>query len=334
MGSIGQRHLRNIRQIKKKYKIFAVRKKKKSPQLNIDNKVINKKFSSYDNGITEITEKKSTNIKFHAVFICNPSSMHLKSSIAHAKNGSNLFIEKPLSNNMKYVEQLGRLIKQKKIKCAVGYQLRYHPFLEKIKNYINSKKLGKIKEAFLRNSHYLPYHHRYEDYKTGYAAINSLGGGVILCFIHEIDYANYLFKKPINVSCVGGKKSKLKIDVEDLAKLKIKYKLHNNEFLVHIDLDFLEKKEKRYCKIIFEKGVLNWDLKNDFLTIYKNKKEKVKIKSPFKRRNDLFLKEIKKVMQNFEKKITPVSNFKNGVSSLVLALAAKKSLKLNKKIKL
>ena len=39
-------------------------------------------------------------------------------------------------------------------------------------------------------------------------------------------------------------------------------------------------------------------------------------------------------MQNFEKKITPVSNFKNGVSSLVLALAAKKSLKLNKKIKL
>ena len=333
LGSIGQRHLRNIRQLKKKYKIFAVRKKNISPHLNINNKVINKKFSSYNNGIKEITEKQSFKIKFHTVFICNPSSMHLRYSIIYAKNGSNLFIEKPLSNNMRSVEKLRGLIKQNKIKCAVGYQLRYHPFLEKIKHYINSKKLGKIKEAYLRNSHYLPYHHKYEDYKKGYAANNSLGGGVILCFIHEIDYANYLFNNPINVSCIGGKKSKLKIDVEDFAKLKIKYNLKNNTFPVYIDLDFLEKNEKRYCKIIFEKGILYWDLKRDFLSINKNKK-KIKIKSPFKKRNDLFLKEIRKVMQNFATKTEPISNIKNGISSLVLALAAKKSLKYSKNVRL
>ena len=334
MGSIGQRHLRNIKLLRKKYRIYALRKKKKSPHLDIDNNVIDKKFLSYENNITEISEKESLKIQFHAVFICNPSSMHIKSSITHARNGSNLFIEKPLSNNMRHVEKLRGLIKQKKIKCAVGYQLRYHPFLKKIKKYIDSKKLGEIKEAYIRNSHYLPYHHRYEDYSKGYAAINSLGGGVILCFIHEIDYANYLFNIPKSVSCMGGKKSNLKIDVEDFAKLKVIYKLKNNQFPVYIHLDFLEKKEKRNCKIIFEKGILYWDLKKDFLTVHKNKKIYKRIKSPFKKRNDLFLKEIKEVMKNFEKKLEPISNIENGVSSLVLALAAKRSLKFKKKIKL
>ena len=99
----------------------------------------------------------------------------------------------------------------------------------------------------------------------GYAANKSLGGGVILCFTHEIDYANYLFGKPLDVFCYGGKKSSLKLDVEDFAKLKINYKLKKNNFLVQIDLDFIQKIEKRYCKIFFEKGFVNWDLKKDHL---------------------------------------------------------------------
>ena len=114
LGSIGQRHLRNIKQLNNNYKIFAVRKKKISPHLNIDNKIINKKFSCYENGIKEISEKEATKKKFHAVFICNPSSLHIKSSIFHAENGSNLFIEKPLSNSMRHVQKLRGLLKKKK----------------------------------------------------------------------------------------------------------------------------------------------------------------------------------------------------------------------------
>ena len=334
LGSIGQRHLRNLKKISKNYKFFAVRKNNESPELNSKNKVIKKKFLSTQNDVTEISEKKSMNIEFHAVFICNPSSMHVGASLAHAKKASHLFIEKPLSNNMRNIKKLKQLIQLKKIKCAVGFQLRYHPLLKKIKDLINSNKLGKIKKAYLKNSHYLPYHHKYEDYRKGYAANNFLGGGVILCFIHEIDYANYLFNKPLSIACEGGKKSKLKIDVEDHAKLKVNYKIKKNNFFAHIDLDFIEKKEKRFCKIIFEKGIVYWDLKKDLLIIDKYKKFKIKIKSPFNTRNDLFLKEVNEVMKNFKDNTKPKSNLENGISSLVLALAAKKSMRVNKTIKL
>ena len=129
MGSIGQRHLRNLKKTKEKYKYFALRKKKTSPQLDINNKVTNKKFNTLNNEITEISEKISRKIKFHSVFICNPSSMHVTTSLKYIKNSKNLFIEKPLSNNMKNIHKLFKEINLNKIRCAVGFQLRYHPIL-------------------------------------------------------------------------------------------------------------------------------------------------------------------------------------------------------------
>ena len=332
LGSIGQRHYRNLKKLGLKLKVYCIREKKFSPKLDINNRVIKKKFISIENGIHEISKKTSKKLKFHSIFICNPSSMHLQTSLFYANKGNNLFIEKPLSNNMRNVKKLRQTLKVNKINCAVGFQLRYHPFLKKIKDIIDNKKLGEIRLVDIRNSHYLPYHHKYEDYKKGYAANKSLGGGVILCFTHEIDYANFLFGKPMNIFCYGGKKSKLKLDVEDFAKIKIKYKLKKNNFFVNIDLDFIKKTESRYCKIIFEKGSIFWDLKKDYLIIKNKNEKKIKIKSNFKNRNDLFLKQLSEVINSFDKNKNPKSNINNGIEALKIAIAAKRSMDLKKTI--
>ena len=60
----------------------------------------------------------------------------------------------------------------------------------------------------------------------------------------------------MQISCVGGRKSKLKIDVEDYADMTIDYKIGDNNFKVNININFIEKTEKRFCKIIFEKGII------------------------------------------------------------------------------
>lgn len=332
LGSIGQRHFRNLKKIKDNYKFFAIRKKKNSPELDVNNKVINRKFISSKKNINEISEKIAKKKKFYCVFICNPSSLHIKTALKFIKNCKNLFIEKPLSNNIRNVKELSKKIVNNKIQCAVGYQLRYHPNLEIIRKLIKSEKFGKTLKATIRNGHYLPYHHRYEDYTKGYAANKKLGGGVILCFIHEIDYANYLFDIPLKVSCNGGKKSKLKIDVEDHANMIIDYKSQGHYFKVNINIDFIEKSEKRFCKIYFEKGIVNWDLKKNTLTI-KSKEKKINISQSSKiHKNDLFFRQIKNVMNDFKNKKKPKSNLENGISSLKVALAAKKSLEKKKPV--
>ena len=49
--------------------------------------------------------------------------------------------------------------------------------LVKIKNIISKKKYGKIIKSGIHHCHYLPYHHKYENYKISYASRKKLNGG-------------------------------------------------------------------------------------------------------------------------------------------------------------
>ena len=114
LGSIGQRHLRNLLHLDKKAKIFAVRKKYKSPLLDNNNNKINgsilKKYNIKNVNNLKFIKKKETRID--AAFICTPSSLHVKQASWCIKNDINIFIEKPVATNIKDLVKIKRLIKK------------------------------------------------------------------------------------------------------------------------------------------------------------------------------------------------------------------------------
>ena len=57
----------------------------------------------------------------------------MSTAIECAKKGCHLFIEKPLSNSLKNFERLEKIALRKKIKVMVGYNMRLHPLMIKIK---------------------------------------------------------------------------------------------------------------------------------------------------------------------------------------------------------
>ena len=331
LGSIGQRHYRNLKKIDKNFNFFALRKIKNSPELSNDNLIIKKNFDLQQKKIQQLNEKDSLKKKFDAVFICNPSSFHIEYAYKFAKKGTSLFIEKPLSHNLNGINKLKAKIRRNKIICALGFQLRHHKFLHKIKNIIDNNLLGKIKKVEIFNQHFLPYHHKYEDYRISYAAKKKLGGGVLLCFIHEIDYAIFLFQKPKNIICKSGSKSNLDIDVEDFADLKCEHFLNDHKFFVNIHLDFIKKKEKRNCRILFQNGEVIWNLSQNILEIKKNGIKLKKLLFNISR-NALFKKQLENFIENVNYNTKPISNIENGISSLEVVMLAKKSSKLKKKI--
>ena len=191
--------------------------------------------------------------------------------------------------------------------------------------------MGKIKKVEIFNQNFLPNHHKYEDYRKGYAAKKKLGGGVLLCFIHEIDYANFLFNFPKNLKCKSGKKSNLEIDVEDYAKIISEHCINNYKFKVKINLDFIRKTEKRNCRILFQYGEINWNLKLDKLII-KRKGRITKIYQSRISRNTLFKQQLSQFYKCINLKSKPISNLENGISSLKIVMAAKKSNKTRKRV--
>jgi len=99
-GSIGKKHYSMIKNIYPDSIIKYLRRES---------------FSDYSNP-NELELRKMEEVKIFAPnisFICNPASFHIETAISLAKIGSHLFIEKPLSTNLKDISLLKRIINKK-----------------------------------------------------------------------------------------------------------------------------------------------------------------------------------------------------------------------------
>lgn len=326
LGSIGQRHLRNIKKIKPNSQIYALRKTHATPLLNDKNIVvkgdIQKKYSlKYIKSLKELKQKK---IFIDCAFICTPSSKHVSDLIWLLKNDINCFIEKPLGSSLKKINELELLAKRKKkIITMMGFQLRFNPIIQYLENIIKkSSPIGRIYSAHIHHGEHIGDFHPYEDYKNSYAANKILGGGVILTQIHEIDYFLHLFAeyKIIKINSISSKLSDLKIDVEDVFSSTFLLKNNKKLILCTMNLNFFERPKKRKIFLIGKNGSIEICLNSQKIMIFKNNK-KIEKKFNFVK-NDIFIKELRfflsKVKSN--QKISKNMNLHNGIKTLRLAL--------------
>lgn len=313
-GSIGRRHAENFRTLGVR-DIFFLRHAKKG-------RVPKNHF---------IDLKQALIQKPDIAVIANPTSLHLPVAMRLAKAGIHLFIEKPLSNSTRGVSGLMRIVKNKKLVTMIGYNFRFHPQLIQIKKLTESGAIGKVLSARVEVGQYLPDWHPGEDYRAGYAAKKSLGGGVILTLIHEIDYLSWILGKPRRVFCLADKVSNLEIDVEDVAEILIQY---DNGALGEAHLDYLQRVPRRNLEIIGEKGTILWDYFAGEIKVYRNKKWSTHKLFKNWKRNQMFVDEMAHFLDCVVKKKETMIPIAAGWDSLKTALAAKKSTNTGKLINL
>lgn len=152
LGSIGKRHLKNLIHLGEK-NISIV-----STSENIPLEF--KGFTTYTN-----TEKAlKENLISHA-FICTPTSNHiLDLTLLLESNVANIYLEKPISNNLDNIEKVSALLENSK-RIVVGYDLHFDPGLMKVKELIAEEKLGKIFSINALVGQYLPDWRPDQDYK-------------------------------------------------------------------------------------------------------------------------------------------------------------------------
>ena len=335
LGSVGQRHLRNISKINPKIEFFAIRKKFTTPALNNFNipqkSDLKKKYNiTY---LSNINDLDKLNIRINAAFICTPSKFHIDQAIQLVKKNINIFVEKPLGSNLKNLNVLKLLLKKnKKIKNMMGFQLKFDPIILKLKSIIQKKKLGKVYSIDINHGEHLKDFHPYENYQNSYAAKKTLGGGVLLTQIHELDYLYFIFQnyKLSILNSISYKISDLNIDVDDLFIGNLLLRKNNNKIICSINSNYFERPKSRIIKIIGSKGKIEADL-NKQVIIFSMKKNSIIKKFNYKR-NQLFLKEVKYFLNCIKqnKSIDNCYNVQNGIKSLNLAINLKKKSVKNK----
>ncbi|MEQ1898878.1 MAG: Gfo/Idh/MocA family oxidoreductase [Vicinamibacterales bacterium] len=329
LGAIGQRHARNLRRLLgDEIRLLACRAHGRSPlltdQLEVEpNGDVEGRYGVrvYEDLGQALGERPT------AVFVCNPTSLHVPVALAAARAGCHLFVEKPLSNNLEHVADLIEEIDRRALVGMVGYQMRFHPCLLRLCALLETGAVGSLLAVRIVSAEHLPHWHRYEDYRQSYAARRELGGGVVLSQIHDLDYAQWLFGVPRRLFSVGGHFSSLEVDVEDTASILMDCVVDGRPLPVHVHQDFVQKTPTRTCQVVGEQGEILVDLLASNVRVSDAVGQLVEhFSAEGFDRNQMFLDELKHFLSCVRGDAAPVVTVREGAESLRIALAAKESM--------
>ena len=212
-GSIGKRHYEVLSQMSQIQAIDLVTRQR------IEGKVC------YEN-IYQVT-----NISQYDYFvIATETNKHFDQLRFLEENLDNklIFCEKPLFSEKMYLN-----IQNNKV--FVGYVLRFHPLLKKLKDIVKNEQIIMIA---VKAGQYLPTWRPNIDYRNCYSAKKEEGGGVLLDLSHEIDYVQWLCGNIQILDSINTKISDLEINTEDLTILIGKA---DNNSIVNISIDYISK---------------------------------------------------------------------------------------------
>lgn len=255
LGSIGRRHLRNLRVLCPDATIAVCRLSEvpKSADIPIHANML---CHSLDELIQFAPQ---------AAIIATPASTHERIASVLVASEIHLLIEKPLTSNAESAARLQATIEASNVVATVGYNLRFLPGLQLIKKTIEQGQLGRILSVRAEVGQYLPDWRPDHDYRQSVSANAGLGGGALLELSHELDYLLWLFGIPIEVIATGGNTGQLDLEVEDLIEMVMKYK---DGPMISVHMDFLDRAGFRAMRVIGSEASLVWDAITDTVTLY------------------------------------------------------------------
>ena len=315
-GSIGRRHMRNLRSLG----VSEIAACDPDPE-RLAPMVAELKIHPFGD-----FEQALEAFRPDAVLVCTPPSFHLTQARQALAAGAHAFIEKPLSHSMEGVKTLLNEARASGRVVQVGYNLRFHPAIRKLKQIVEENAIGRILWTRAEVGQYLPDWRPWQDYRQSYTARRELGGGIILDASHELDYLLWFFGEPIEVLCMASTVSQLAVNVEDSASLLLRFASGS-----HADLhvDFVQRVPFRSCKLVGEEGTAIWEDGNAAsVRLLRPAKQPEDFRYDFDD-NEMYVAELKQFLNCIETGRSPLINAEQAAQVLEWALAARSAAETN-----
>ncbi len=197
------------------------------------------------------------NRDFDYVVISNETYNHYNSFIElnESEYSGKLIIEKPV-----FLDSLS-LPQSDFENVFVAYNLRFHPVVQKLHEFLNGKEIYSIQ---VYAGQYLPDWRPGTDYSKCYSASKVMGGGVLRDLSHELDYINWIAGGWKRVAAIGGKFSSLQIDSDDVFVLLLEMK---NCPVASVQMNYLDRKARREIIVNMKDHSIKADLIHNTLEI-------------------------------------------------------------------
>lgn len=223
-GSIGRRHIENLGALG--CSILAY-----DPN----------RYASY--AITNCSTEQSAIDQSDAVVIASPTEFHAEQLHRAVMAGKHVLVEKPITNNSPGAVKASLAIaREKKLIVKVGYNLRLHGAVKKVRAWLLNDAIGTPLWA-----HFVVAQ---KATKRGY-----LQDGVILNWSHEIDLALHLLGGRTELASASARVDEGRDTVADITIIHA-----DNQCRSTIHLDYITEPQQRYFSITGTRGRINCDL--------------------------------------------------------------------------
>jgi len=308
-GSIGRRHTRNLHDLGIP-RVAVVDPEPERLQPMVAEFGVSA-FSQIDKALSDFQPDLA--------LVCTPPSMHVEQALAVLQAGAHVFIEKPLASSLDRLSELKDCSEQNSRLVQVGYNLRFHPCILRLKEIVDTRILGRLLWARAEFGYYLPYWRPWQDFRQNYSSRRDLGGGILLDDTHEIDLITWLFGMPAEFKALEGSANPLKIDVEDCVTAAFRYQ---SGLLVDLHVDFLQQAYSRSFTIAGADGTAIFEYPSSRIVIRRHDQPD-QVESFEVDANQMYIDEIRHFLNCAETGCQPRVSLQDGIDTLRIALAVR-----------
>lgn len=324
LGSIGRRHIRNLKRIDPAIQVVVWRRACSADGLGDMALSIDKVVTSFDEVLLARPD---------AAIVTNPAPLHTETGLILAREGVHLFIEKPLSNTIDGVHALLDLCRERSLVLMTGYNFRFYKPLQIMREALVEGRIGRVMAVRAEAGQFLPEWRPTSHYRQGISGRQELGGGAVLELSHELDYVRWLVGEVKAVSARIGHLSDLEIDVEDVAEIILQF---TNGAIGSVHLNMVQRPATRSCRIIGTGGTLTWDWachRVQWFSADTNGWSDLHLGENLDP-NGMYVDELRHFLDCLQGQATPVVSAEDGRRPLEIALAVKQSSQENRVVEI
>ncbi|MFC1771372.1 Gfo/Idh/MocA family oxidoreductase [Candidatus Margulisiibacteriota bacterium] len=177
-------------------------------------------------------------LDYDAYTIAVPAEYHYEKAKFLLENNKHVLVEKPITLNSQEARELNQIAAKNKLVLMVGHLLIFHPAINKIKELIDSGKIGKVQYIY-GNRLNLGTVRKEENILWSFAP-------------HDISIFQYLLNsKPLEITSKGG--AHLQAHIHDTTMTILRYP---NNIIGHIFVSWLHPFKEHRLVVIGDKGML------------------------------------------------------------------------------
>jgi len=310
LGSIGLRHARNFKALK--------------AEVAVGYDPVKERRERFENeiggmGVSSLEEALDPGIDL--AVITSPSRFHLEQAIECAESGCSLFIEKPLSVTLEGIDDLIEVVESKGLFAHVGSNFKFEAGLQIMKERLGQGAVGSVTGVQVLAGQWLPDWHPDEDYREGYSASTSLGGGIVLDS-HEFDYLTWLLGPIDDIQGFNRRSGCLEIEPEDLACACFSFECGA---LGTLHVDYIQRDYRRRYHVSGDAGTLEWDFNTGVLSHYDALSREVEVIELKEDLNEMYVLQAQHVLDGARGLATPVTSIAHARDALRLQLRVREN---------